>query len=91
MYSGFMSNIKPKDRQGSSNRCQRPTVGAVLQLLFTLSDYHADYFSYYTHCFKTMNCVSGQYSLWKSACMICRGSTEAANHHSTGAEAANHP
>ncbi len=70
MYSGFMSNTKPRDWQESSNRCQRPTVGAVLKLLLTLSDYYAYYFSYYTHDFKTTNCVSGQYSLRKSAFMI---------------------
>ncbi len=39
----FMSNKKPRDRQESFNRCQRPTVGAVFKLLFTLSDYNADY------------------------------------------------
>jgi hypothetical protein len=68
-------------------------ISAINQRLFTLCDYCADYFSYYTHYFKTTNGVSGEYSLWKSASMISGGSAEVANHHSqaAGAEAANHP
>ncbi len=49
-----MSNAKLGDRQESSDRCSRPTEGAVLKLLFTLFDYYTDYFSYYTH----YNCIS---------------------------------
>jgi hypothetical protein len=66
---------------------------AINQLLFTLFDYYADYFSYCTHCFQNTNGGLGEYSLRKSASMIFRGGAEAANHHSqaVGAETANHP
>ncbi len=86
-----MSNTKLRDRQASSNRCQLPTAGAVLKLLFTLFDYYADFFCYYIYYFKISSGVLGEYSLRKSASMFCGSGTEAANHHSAGAEAENHP
>jgi hypothetical protein len=68
-------------------------VLAINQLLFTLFDYYADYFSYYTHYFRNTNGVSGEHPLQKSASMISGGGAEAAEHHSQAAraEAANHP
>jgi hypothetical protein len=70
-------------------------ISAMNQPLFTLFEYYADYFSYYTHYFKNTNGVSGECSLRKPASMISGGGSEAANHHSqpeaAGAEAANHP
>ncbi len=82
MYSGFMSNTNLREGQARCYHCQRSTVGAVL-LLFTLFDYSADYFSYYTDYFKNTNGISREYSLWKSVSMISGGCAEAANHHSS--------
>jgi hypothetical protein len=83
MHSGFVSNTNLRDRRASSYRCQRSTIGAVLKLLFTLFEYHADYFSYYADYLNNTNGVSGEYSLCKSVSMISGGGAEAVNYNSS--------
>jgi hypothetical protein len=83
MLSGFMSNANLRDRQASSYRCQRSTVGAVFEAIIHIFRYYADYFSYYADYFKNTNGVSGEYSLWKSVSIISGGCAQAATHHSS--------